>query len=140
MADLRIGLAIESPHFGQGANIHMEGALSMACWLRRGCLEGGVELIRLYGRGRGRRSLVLLIINPERVIPPIRYEDAGNGKLYPHIYGASRRMPLSTSSRLSQPLTGHSRCRSPGILKLRIGRGRGFRAAPSVGRGQSSFK
>ncbi|MGF6432926.1 DUF952 domain-containing protein [Bradyrhizobium sp. Pha-3] len=36
---------------------------------------------------RGQRGLILLAIDPARVIPPIRYEDAGNGKLYPHIYG-----------------------------------------------------
>jgi len=41
----------------------------------------------------GQRGLVLLVIDPERVIPSIRYEDAGNGKLYPHIYG-----PLNVSA------------------------------------------
>jgi uncharacterized protein (DUF952 family) len=42
---------------------------------------------------RGNRSLILLAIDPGRVIPPIRYEDAGNGTLYPHIYG-----PLNPSA------------------------------------------
>jgi uncharacterized protein (DUF952 family) len=42
---------------------------------------------------RGQRGLILLIIDPGRVISPIRYEDAGNGKLYPHIYG-----PLNSSA------------------------------------------
>ena len=42
---------------------------------------------------RGQRGLVLLVINPDRVTSPIRYEDAGNGKLYPHIYG-----PLNPSA------------------------------------------
>ncbi|MEH2626356.1 uncharacterized protein (DUF952 family) [Bradyrhizobium sp. AZCC 1719] len=42
---------------------------------------------------RGQRGLVLLVIDPDRVISPIRYEDAGNGKLYPHIYG-----PLNPSA------------------------------------------
>ena len=37
---------------------------------------------------RGQRNLILMVIDPERVISPIRYEDAGNGKLYPHIYGS----------------------------------------------------
>lgn len=36
---------------------------------------------------RGQCGLVLLVIDPESVVPSIRYEDAGNGKLYPHIYG-----------------------------------------------------
>ena len=36
---------------------------------------------------RGQRELVLLVIDPERVVPSIRYEDASNGELYPHIYG-----------------------------------------------------
>ncbi len=40
---------------------------------------------------RGQHGLVLLVIDPDRVIPNIRYEDAGNGKLYPHIYGPLNR-------------------------------------------------
>ncbi|KZD23832.1 DUF952 domain-containing protein [Tardiphaga robiniae] len=32
-------------------------------------------------------GLILLKIDPSKVTSPIRYEDAGNGKLYPHIYG-----------------------------------------------------
>ena len=42
---------------------------------------------------RGQHGLVLLVIDPGRVIPSIRYEDAGNGTLYPHIYG-----PLNVSA------------------------------------------
>jgi uncharacterized protein (DUF952 family) len=37
---------------------------------------------------RGHSGLILLLIDPVRVVPEIRVEDAGNGKLYPHIYGA----------------------------------------------------
>lgn len=36
---------------------------------------------------RGQRDLLLLVIDPQKVLPSIRYEDAGNGKFYPHIYG-----------------------------------------------------
>ncbi len=36
---------------------------------------------------KGRKDLRLLIIDEEKVKPPIRYEDAGDGNLYPHIYG-----------------------------------------------------
>src|SRR5215510_5498309 len=36
---------------------------------------------------RGQRGLVLLVIDPERVVPRLGYEDAGNGRLYPHIFG-----------------------------------------------------
>lgn len=36
---------------------------------------------------KGRQGLVLLAIDTEKVQPEIKYEDAGNGKLYPHIYG-----------------------------------------------------
>jgi uncharacterized protein (DUF952 family) len=36
---------------------------------------------------RGQRGLVLLVIDPESLIPNIRYEDAGNGMFFPHIYG-----------------------------------------------------
>ena len=42
---------------------------------------------------RGQRGLLLLAIDPGRVTSPIRYEDAGNGELYPHIYG-----PLNPSA------------------------------------------
>lgn len=37
---------------------------------------------------RGRSGLILLVIDPARVIPDIRVEEAGNGQSYPHIYGA----------------------------------------------------
>lgn len=42
---------------------------------------------------RGQQGLLLLVIDPSRVTSPIRYEDAGNGELYPHIYG-----PLNPSA------------------------------------------
>ena len=42
---------------------------------------------------RGQRDLLLLVIDPQKVLPSIRYEDAGNGKFYPHIYG-----PLNVSA------------------------------------------
>jgi uncharacterized protein (DUF952 family) len=36
---------------------------------------------------QGRRDLVLLVIDPDRVTAAIRSEDGGNGQSYPHIYG-----------------------------------------------------
>jgi uncharacterized protein (DUF952 family) len=42
---------------------------------------------------RGNRSLILLAIDPDQVISSIQYEDAGNGKFYPHVYG-----PLNPSA------------------------------------------
>jgi uncharacterized protein (DUF952 family) len=42
---------------------------------------------------RGQRDLVVLVIDEERVAADgieIRREDAGNGELFPHIYGAIR--------------------------------------------------
>ncbi|MEX0931083.1 MAG: DUF952 domain-containing protein [Candidatus Paceibacterota bacterium] len=36
---------------------------------------------------KGRKNLKLLRIDSSKVIPKIIYEDAGNGKLYPHIFG-----------------------------------------------------
>lgn len=35
-----------------------------------------------------KKDLVILEIDENAVIPDIKYEDAGNGKLYPHIYGS----------------------------------------------------
>lgn len=40
-----------------------------------------------------KKDLVILEIDENLVIPEIKYEDAGNGKLYPHIYG-----PLNVDS------------------------------------------
>jgi uncharacterized protein (DUF952 family) len=42
---------------------------------------------------KGIPNLVLLVIDEKLVIPTIKYEDPGNGKLYPHIYG-----PLNISA------------------------------------------
>lgn len=36
---------------------------------------------------KGKADLVLLEIDETKVTPEIQYEDGGNGKLYPHIYG-----------------------------------------------------
>jgi len=36
---------------------------------------------------KGKKDLVLLEIDEAKVKPKIKFEDAGNGKLYPHIYG-----------------------------------------------------
>ena len=36
---------------------------------------------------RGKPGLLLLVIDEAKVKEKIKYEDAGNGKLYPHIYG-----------------------------------------------------
>jgi len=35
----------------------------------------------------GISDLILLVIDEARVIAEVKYEDAGNNKLYPHIYG-----------------------------------------------------
>jgi uncharacterized protein (DUF952 family) len=37
---------------------------------------------------RGRQGLLLLLIDETKVEAEIKYEDAGNGKLYPHVYGS----------------------------------------------------
>ncbi|MBN2044064.1 MAG: DUF952 domain-containing protein [Anaerolineales bacterium] len=36
---------------------------------------------------RGREDLLLLKINPEKLKSPLNYEVAGDGRLFPHIYG-----------------------------------------------------
>jgi uncharacterized protein (DUF952 family) len=53
--------------------------------------EQVVEVANL--RFRARTDLCLLVIDPTRVNPKILYEDGGNGKMYPHIYG-----PLNLSA------------------------------------------
>jgi uncharacterized protein (DUF952 family) len=35
----------------------------------------------------GRKDLLLLVIDEERLNSPVKYEDSGNGKHYPHVYG-----------------------------------------------------
>jgi uncharacterized protein (DUF952 family) len=42
---------------------------------------------------KGKEDLILLAIDESKVTPEIKYEDAGNGKFYPHIYG-----PLNTDA------------------------------------------
>ncbi|TYB86307.1 MAG: DUF952 domain-containing protein [Kosmotoga sp.] len=36
---------------------------------------------------KGRKDLLLLLIDEELLNSPVKYEDPGNGKHYPHIYG-----------------------------------------------------
>ena len=46
------------------------------------------QVVEVAGRlFRGRRDLVLLVIDPELVTAEIHCEDGGNGNFYPHIYG-----------------------------------------------------
>lgn len=35
----------------------------------------------------GQKGLVLLVIDRDKLTSPIKYEDPGNGELFPHIYG-----------------------------------------------------
>jgi uncharacterized protein (DUF952 family) len=52
------------------------------------------QVVEVAGRlFRGRRDLVLLVIDPELVTAEIHCEDGGNGNFYPHIYG-----PLNISA------------------------------------------
>ncbi|MGY3618012.1 DUF952 domain-containing protein [Bradyrhizobium sp. USDA 10063] len=69
------------------SNLERSGAVFIHCSTPDQLVEVANYLFR------GERGLVLLVIDPDRVISPIRYEDAGNGKLYPHIYG-----PLNSSA------------------------------------------
>lgn len=60
---------------------------------------------------KGQQGLLLLVINPERVVPEIRYEEAKNGDAYPHIYGplnidavtAVKPFPLQPDGSFLQP-------------------------------------
>lgn len=36
---------------------------------------------------KGRHDLLLLKIDPEKLSAPLKYEDAGDRRLFPHIYG-----------------------------------------------------
>ncbi len=36
---------------------------------------------------RGCQGLVLLVIDGDRVTSPIKFEDAGGGRFFPHVYG-----------------------------------------------------
>ena len=42
---------------------------------------------------QGTQGLILLLIDEDKVTSEIKYEDPGNNKLYPHIYG-----PLNTDA------------------------------------------
>jgi uncharacterized protein (DUF952 family) len=42
---------------------------------------------------KGRDDLLLLKIDPQKLSAPVKYEDVGDGRLFPHIYG-----PLDVSA------------------------------------------
>ncbi len=35
----------------------------------------------------GQQGLVLLVIDADKIVAPIKVEDAGNGQFFPHVYG-----------------------------------------------------
>jgi len=54
---------------------------------------------------RGQANLLLLVIDPDRVQPEIRYEDShGSGELFPHIYGPLNLDAVSVTVPASQLL------------------------------------
>ncbi len=60
----------------------------------------------------GQQGLLLLVIDPDRVGPEIRYEEAKNGEAYPHIYGplnidavtSTQPFPLQADGSFLQPI------------------------------------
>ena len=60
---------------------------------------------------KGQQGLLLLVIDPDRVGPEIRWEEAKNGEAYPHIYGplnidavtAVKPFPLQPDGSFLQP-------------------------------------
>ncbi|MCB2178615.1 DUF952 domain-containing protein [bacterium] len=38
-------------------------------------------------RFRGRTDLLILTVDPDKLSAPLKYEDGGDGRLFPHIYG-----------------------------------------------------
>ncbi|MEJ2758614.1 MAG: DUF952 domain-containing protein [Anaerolineales bacterium] len=47
-------------------------------------------------RFRGREDLLILTVEPDQLSAPLKYEDGGDGRLFPHIYG-----PMETSAVLA---------------------------------------
>ncbi len=53
---------------------------------------------------RGQTGLILLVIDSDRVQPELRFEEAENGKRYPHLYGplnvdaVTQVLPLTTQA------------------------------------------
>jgi len=54
---------------------------------------------------KGQEGLLLLVIDPDRVGPEIRYEEAKNGEAYPHIYGPLNIVAKKEPSGLGDGLT-----------------------------------
>lgn len=47
-----------------------------------------VQVTEVAGRMfHGRTDLLILSIDPEKLSAPLKYEDGGDGRLFPHIYG-----------------------------------------------------
>jgi len=67
------------------AGIYEGDTLSSEGFIHCSTKEQLIEVAnRVY---KGRRGLVLLLINEQKIESEVRYEDAGNEQFYPHIYG-----------------------------------------------------
>lgn len=70
--------ALETSHY-EGDTLKTEGFIH--------CSDASQVLRVANARFRERRDLVLLEIDPRKLAAELRYEDGGEGELFPHVYG-----------------------------------------------------
>ena len=70
-------------------------------------LEGFIHCSRksqVYATGGryfgGRKDLLLLTIDPQKLTAPLRYEEASNHELFPHIYGVINKEAIINDERV----------------------------------------
>jgi uncharacterized protein (DUF952 family) len=66
-------------------NVYIADSLLSQGYIHCSTLEQIVEVADHVFNGQS--NLILLLIDENKVDKDIKYEDAGNGKFYPHIYG-----------------------------------------------------
>lgn len=63
----------------QGDTLHTEGFIHCST------IEQVVDTANVWFKGR--TDLLLLTIDTARLSAPLKYEDAGDGRMFPHVYG-----------------------------------------------------
>jgi len=69
----------------QAVDIYRAGSLDIEGFIHCSVPDQIADTANLHFAGQ--TDLVLLLIDPDKLTAPIKYEDAGNGQFFPHLYG-----------------------------------------------------